>query len=217
MEETQGGKYFNTYDEFKEAVNFFLSEEEENKAMGERGREYVLKNFSWDGITNHLMEFLEDLEKKQMEHTEGNTYQDKVNQLFEKAKNEAKEIKDTTIAFNNVSYARTSLPKGIELGEFDEDDFYRSCRGMIVSGTNSTWKPIAGNPIKVFIKKIIRKIIRNVLEPIVEQQNAFNDCTIKSMMQVRNYTSESKQEIEELINEVAALKEVIADLKKEGK
>ena len=35
-------------------------------------------------------------------------------------------------------------------------------------------RPITGNPIAVFIKKLIRKLIRFYIRPIVEQQNEFN-------------------------------------------
>ena len=37
-------------------------------------------------------------------------------------------------------------------------------------------RPITGNRIAVFIKKLIRKLIRFYIRPTVEQQNEFNNC-----------------------------------------
>lgn len=40
------------------------------------------------------------------------------------------------------------------------------------------YKPIAGNPLKVFIKKVIRKLTKFYVEPVVFEQNEFNANTV---------------------------------------
>ena len=42
-------------------------------------------------------------------------------------------------------------------------------------------RPITGNPIAVFIKKVIRKLIRFYIRPIVEHQNEFNAHTVRAL------------------------------------
>ena len=40
------------------------------------------------------------------------------------------------------------------------------------------YKPIAGNPLKVVIKKVIRKLTKFYVEPVVFEQNEFNANTV---------------------------------------
>lgn len=58
---SNGGLYFKDYDEFQECVNFLIYNDAISKQLGANGRKYVLKNYSWDNITNKYKDFLENL------------------------------------------------------------------------------------------------------------------------------------------------------------
>lgn len=59
--ESNGGLYFKTYYEFEAEVDYILNHPEEAKIMGENGREYVLKNFSWDVFVKKFLNFFETM------------------------------------------------------------------------------------------------------------------------------------------------------------
>lgn len=43
------------------------------------------------------------------------------------------------------------------------------------------YKPLAGNPVFVFIKKVIRKLAKFYIIPIVDEQNQFNENTVRML------------------------------------
>jgi glycosyltransferase involved in cell wall biosynthesis len=49
-----GGLLFSTYREFAESVTWFLNHSEDAAKMGNRGRQYVLENYSWNKILNRF-------------------------------------------------------------------------------------------------------------------------------------------------------------------
>jgi len=67
VQESNGGLYFNDYFEFEGCLNYFLHHLEESDIMGENGREYVMKHFDWNVITEKYRAFFEKIEKRQGE------------------------------------------------------------------------------------------------------------------------------------------------------
>ena len=59
-------------------------------------------------------------------------------------------------------------------------------------------RPITGNPIAVFIKKIIRKFIRFYVCPTVDQQNEFNACVVTATEATSKRTVELTKKVTEL-------------------
>lgn len=57
--ETNGGLYYQGYFEFEGAVNYLLQQQQTAEAMGRNGKEYVIRQFSWEVIVKKYMEFLE--------------------------------------------------------------------------------------------------------------------------------------------------------------
>jgi hypothetical protein len=53
-------------------------------------------------------------------------------------------------------------------------------------------RPLPGNPIVVFFKKVIRKLIRFYIRPTVEQQNEFNAQIVRAVNTVGKYALEIK-------------------------
>lgn len=53
-DKSDAGKYFSDYNEFKNNLDVLLSDVSLRKEMGEKGREYVEKNYSWDVLTDNF-------------------------------------------------------------------------------------------------------------------------------------------------------------------
>jgi hypothetical protein len=66
-------------------------------------------------------------------------------------------------------------------------------------------KPLIGNKLIVFIKRIIRKLTRFFMQPIVKEQNAFNYSVFRVL--VKN--QEMKIEIENLYDRIIRLEKQI--------
>lgn len=56
--ESNGGLYFQNYNEFAEAVTYIIEHCLEAKIMGEQGKEYVCTHFAWDTVTKKYRQFL---------------------------------------------------------------------------------------------------------------------------------------------------------------
>jgi glycosyltransferase involved in cell wall biosynthesis len=59
-ERSNGGLYFADYPQFAECLEYLLDHPEERAAMGRRGREYALRRFGWDLLTERLLRFLKE-------------------------------------------------------------------------------------------------------------------------------------------------------------
>ncbi|MBR6381512.1 MAG: glycosyltransferase, partial [Lachnospiraceae bacterium] len=60
--ESGGGFAFRDYVDFEAQVSFLYDREDTARAMGALGREYVLRNFTWDIIVEKYRTFLEEIE-----------------------------------------------------------------------------------------------------------------------------------------------------------
>jgi len=58
--ETNGGLYFNNYEEFYYCVMYFLENKEIADQMGKNGQRYVLENFRHEKIAERYMSFIRD-------------------------------------------------------------------------------------------------------------------------------------------------------------
>lgn len=60
---SQGGLYFENFQEFVEAVEWFLKNDQKRQKMGQNGRQYVLENFSWPKIIPKYLALFEKFKK----------------------------------------------------------------------------------------------------------------------------------------------------------
>jgi glycosyltransferase involved in cell wall biosynthesis len=60
VEKSGGGLWFGDYPTFHEALSFILDDAEARQSMGERGRDYVLSNYSWDEVAHNFAAVLEE-------------------------------------------------------------------------------------------------------------------------------------------------------------
>ncbi len=65
VKESNGGFYFFDYYQFEVQINYLLEHQEIANKMGESGRNYVLKNFSWDVIVKKYMDFFQKCSQKE--------------------------------------------------------------------------------------------------------------------------------------------------------
>lgn len=65
--------------------------------------------------------------------------------------------------------------------------------------------PYAGNPVKVFIKKVLRKLMLFFVEPIVAQQNAYNSAVTQALAQLDARAREAEARVAALEKQLAAL------------
>lgn len=62
-EKSNGGLYYENYEEFVECVNLLLSDVHLQEQMGKNGYQYVKENYSWDKIINEYRIFLNNVIK----------------------------------------------------------------------------------------------------------------------------------------------------------
>jgi len=81
---------------------------------------------------------------------------------------------------------------------------YLSIRSQI-----EPYKPIEGNFLVVFIKKVIRKLVKFYIMPIMTEQNALNLHTANAIQQVNNYLTDraetDKIDIPSLVSRIEEL------------
>jgi glycosyltransferase involved in cell wall biosynthesis len=59
--ESNGGLYYNDYDEFYYCVEYLLENKQIADTMGENGHKYVMSSFTNDIITKKYLRFIEDV------------------------------------------------------------------------------------------------------------------------------------------------------------
>lgn len=67
------------------------------------------------------------------------------------------------------------------------------------------YRPLQGNKITVFFKKVIRKLVYFFVEPIVLAQDGFNAALVRMMNEMNCYIDEQEQEIEGLKKQIEQL------------
>jgi hypothetical protein len=66
-------------------------------------------------------------------------------------------------------------------------------------------RPLQGNKVTVFFKKVIRKLVYFFVEPIVMAQDGFNASLVRMMNQMSCYIDEQNKEIEDLKKRIEKL------------
>jgi glycosyltransferase involved in cell wall biosynthesis len=61
---SNGGLFYESYQEFKEALTVLLASPELRKAMGENGHRYFNANYTWEVIENKYLSIIEQLERR---------------------------------------------------------------------------------------------------------------------------------------------------------
>jgi glycosyltransferase involved in cell wall biosynthesis len=57
---SNGGLYFNNHEDFEECIKYYLQNPHAAKKMGDRGKSYVLENYSWDKVVKRFKNIFQD-------------------------------------------------------------------------------------------------------------------------------------------------------------
>jgi glycosyltransferase involved in cell wall biosynthesis len=60
---SNGGLWYNNYEEFREAILFLLAHSELRKRLGENGRKFFAENYTWDRIVNKYLSIIACLDR----------------------------------------------------------------------------------------------------------------------------------------------------------
>lgn len=92
-----------------------------------------------------------------------------------------REIKEKNLTSDMLSFEDVPYKKPVQVsrsGNASLDDADEALSFMNAHYYVQPYKPITGNPLKVFIKKVIRKLTKFYVEPVVFEQNEFNASTV---------------------------------------
>ena len=107
--------------------------------------------------------------------------------------------------------------EGLELlgDNFVIDNFSQMIVKMDEKSYVQCWRPLKGNKLIVFLKKIIRKCVKFYVEPIVENQNEFNHNTVSAMaMTFSKFDSMRDEEIAAMEKKIEQLEQRCQKLEK---
>ncbi len=133
-----------------------------------------------------------------------------VEQIMEQIRADIKErgFKDSDIDFESVT-------------SFDDDVTYSIERyNNVVTAAGlkryvASYRPLSGNIIGRFIKKIIRRMVAFYIESIVDDQNGFNECIYESIKLNRSKLEQDTYAIKALEKRLEECEERISELEKE--
>lgn len=89
---------------------------------------------------------------------------------------EEKGLTPDMLSFEDVPYKKpvqAAAEPGSSLSDAGEAFAYVNAHHYV-----QPYKPLAGNPLKVFFKKVIRKLTKFYVEPVVFEQNSFNAAAV---------------------------------------
>lgn len=100
-----------------------------------------------------------------------------------------REIKEKNLTSDMLSFEDVPYKKPVQVsrnGNASIGDADETLASMNAHYYIQPYKPISGNPLKVFIKKVIRKLVKFYVEPVVFEQNEFNANTVSVLNTLRN-------------------------------
>ncbi|MBE6875280.1 MAG: hypothetical protein E7496_00885 [Ruminococcus sp.] len=101
-----------------------------------------------------------------------------------------KGLDSSMLSFEEVPFAQeiSHADKNFQLASLQQSAEYLSIRNQI-----EAYKPIEGNFLVVFIKKVIRKLVKFYIMPIMTEQNALNLHTANAVQQMNNYIQDRQE------------------------
>ncbi len=117
-----------------------------------------------------------------------------------------KGLDSSMLSFEEIPFAQevSHADSSFQLSSLKQSAEYLNIRNQI-----EPYKPIDGNFLIVFIKKVIRKLVKFYIMPIMTEQNALNLHTANAVQQMNNYIQD-RQEADKI--DIAALVSRIDEL-----
>ena len=132
-----------------------------------------------------------------------------------------KGLDSSMLSFEEIPFQQevSHAEQNFQLASLQQSAEYLNIRNQI-----EPYKPLEGNFLIVFIKKIIRKLVKFYIMPIITEQNALNLHTANAVNQMNLYIQEQQKKMTDLETkqevqrqEMDALRTQIKALQKENR
>lgn len=114
-----------------------------------------------------------------------------IEKIMEEIRSEinARGEKEDMLSFDEIPYETFSVNTydTFSMKSFEENINLSNQRFLV-----NAYRPLSGNSVSIFIKKIIRKLTKFYIEPIVEEQNNFNVSILRAVNSVFSYVKEQR-------------------------
>ncbi len=101
-----------------------------------------------------------------------------------RAEIKAKGLDSSMLSFEEIPFAPEVSRAD---SQFQPESLRQSAEYLSIRNQIEPYKPIEGNFLVVFIKKVIRKLVKFYIMPIMTEQNALNLHTANAVQQMQNY------------------------------
>ena len=128
------------------------------------------------------------------------------------------EIKEKGLDSSMLSFEDVPFDKEVSHAdsEFRIGSLLQSAEYLNIRNQIEPYKPITGNPVAVFVKKVIRKLVKFYFLPVITEQNALNHHTANAVQQLSSYVSaDSAVDVKSLEAKVEEMELILAANKKE--
>ena len=104
------------------------------------------------------------------------------------------EIKEKGYSSDMLSFA--DVPSDSDSGDFSErfdaDMLHGNIQYVNANHRVDPYRPISGNPVAMFFKKVIRKLVSFYVEPYAAEQSSLNANIAQAQTQIELYIQESR-------------------------
>ena len=106
-----------------------------------------------------------------------------------------KGLDSSMLSFEEIPFQQevSHAAQNFQLASLQQSADYLNIRNQI-----EPYKPLEGNFLVVFIKKVIRKLVKFYLLPIITEQNALNLHTANAVSQMNLYIQEQQKKMTDL-------------------
>lgn len=123
----------------------------------------------------------------------------------------ARGLKDDEILFQSIV-----VMDGGTAGFYSDEAYSEMLDTVNGLSEVQSYRPLLGNPIERFIKKVIRRMVAFYIESIVDDQNRFNKNVYGAMVMNLNKFKEDQARIKFLEKKLYECEKRIIDLEKQG-
>lgn len=104
------------------------------------------------------------------------------------------EIKEKGYSSEMLSFADVpnDADSSVYTERFDADMLHQNVQYVNVNHRIDPYRPLSGNPLAVFFKKVIRKLVSFYVEPYAAEQSSLNANIAQAQSQIELYIQESR-------------------------
>lgn len=198
-----GGWTFRSYEEFRAVLDQMLNEPSIREARGRAGHQYVVNKYSWDAVTDRLIDgierFTQPLSLREQLSRRG------IQRVLEFSQERVEDLLGQVVA-----RAESDLAQGLSHSQIDElrDAAHVSMpEYQVQSGA-----PVVGDLIATVRQNLTSHLREPYLDPIIERQEHYNKLLVDTLLPALERSLRSQQRLE---RQVRLLEQQVMQLKKE--